>query len=311
MRGLRRSFLFTPGNNPAMLLAGPIFGADALILDLEDAVAPGQKDAARILVAEALGKIPYGGVETVVRINPLSTPYGEDDLRAMLKAGPDTILLPKAEPRALAQASAMIQEAGAKTGILGLLETALGVETAFECGGIPVVTGLFFGAEDFTADIGARRSAEGLEILYARQRVVVAAAACAIDSIDTPFTGIDLGEDFFADLEVTKKLGFTGKACISPRHVEGINRALSPSAEEINYARRVLEADAEATRRGLGAVSLDGRMVDAPIVARARATLRRSGLDPGSASEPAPGPAWGQTPERASGPTPDREGERP
>lgn len=278
MRSLRRSLLFVPGNNPAMLLAAPSFGADALILDLEDAVAINQKDAARLLICSALQRIPFGQAERVVRVNPLSTPFGEQDVEAALRAQPDTLLVPKAEPKSLRQVAAMIDRLAPETMVIALIETALGVEQAYQCGLVPHVTGLFFGAEDFTADIGTERTADSSEILYARQRIVVGAVAAHVDAIDTPFTGIDVGEDFYQDVLNTRRLGFSGKACINPRHVEGVHRILAPTEQEIRHAQRVLATDQDAKERGLGAVTLDGKMIDAPIVTRAHKTLLKAGL---------------------------------
>ncbi|HHW18609.1 MAG TPA: HpcH/HpaI aldolase/citrate lyase family protein [Firmicutes bacterium] len=278
MKSLRRSLLFVPGNNPGMILSAPVFGSDAIILDLEDSVAPNQKDAARRLVSEALKTLAFGKIERVVRVNALSTPFGEEDIKTILAAKPDTLLVPKAEPESLRRVSAMVDEMAPETGIIALLETALGVELAYQCALVPHVNGLFLGAEDFTADIGTSRSAEGIEISYARQRVVIAAAAARIDSVDTPYTGTEVTDEFLADVRLARKLGFTGKACISPRHVQAVNEVFSPTQEEIAFAQRVLEAAEEGRRRGVGAVSLDGKMIDPPIEARARQVLMRAGL---------------------------------
>lgn len=288
---MRRSLLFLPGNNPNMLINGNCLGADAVIFDLEDAVAPAEKDAARILVRNTLRYIDFRGCETVVRINAVDTAYWQADIQAILPQKPQFILLPKVgSAQDILTVDAYISEAEAAlnlesgaVGIIALIETALGVENAYSIASAsPRVKALFLGAEDLTADLQCKRTKEGREIEYARTRLVVAARAAGIDVYDTPFTDVNDDEGIETDAALAKALGFSGKASISPRHVEVINRVFSPSLEEINYAYEVMEAIRMAKEMGKGAIALHGKMIDAPIVARAQRTIAMAealGLD--------------------------------
>ncbi len=278
---MRRSLLFMPGNNAGMLLNADALGADGIILDLEDAVSPQEKDAARILVRNALHYLDYQNTEVVIRINSLDNAFWEDDLKAVLPAKPDAILVPKVNTaediHRVAEFMTEIEsesEDEKPCRIIPLLETALGIENAYQIAAAdPRVTAIFLGAEDLTADLGCQRTREGSEILYSRGRVVVAARAAEVDCYDTPFTDVDDEAGLLDDVRLAKSLGFSGKAAISPRHVLRINEIFSPSAEEIAYAQEVMDTIRVAEEQGKGAVSLHGKMIDAPIVSRARQTL--------------------------------------
>ena len=279
---MRRSLLFLPGNTPNMLINGGCLGSDAVIFDLEDAVSPGEKDAARVLVRNTMTYMDFRGCEKVVRINGIDTPYWKEDLDEVLPCRPDLILLPKTGSAAdVREADAYITQVeerlGLDSGAVGLvtlIETALGVENAFAIASAsPRVAALFLGAEDLTADLRCKRTKEGREIEYARTRLVTAARAAGVEVYDTPFTDVNDDEGAEADAALAKALGFTGKASISPRHVEGINRVFSPSQAEIDYAYEVMEAIRLAKEQGKGAVALRGKMIDAPIVERARQTI--------------------------------------
>ena len=275
-----RSMLFLPGNNPNMLINGGCLGADAVIFDLEDAVAPAEKDAARILVRNTMQYLDLGGCQRIVRINSVDTAYWQKDLQAILPQKPDMILLPKTgtPADALTADAYMTQVEQAlgldKTPLMPLIETALGVENAYAIASCcSRVKALFLGAEDLSADLQCKRTKEGREIAYARTRLVVAARAAGIEVFDTPFTDVNDDEGAARDALVAKALGFSGKASISPRHVEGINDAFSPTLEEIRYAYDVMDAIELAKAQGKGAISLRGKMIDAPIVNRARQTI--------------------------------------
>ena len=279
---MRRSLLFLPGNTPNMLINGSCLGADAVIFDLEDAVPPGEKDAARILVRNTMTYMDFRGCEKVVRINGIDTPYWREDLDEILPCRPDLILLPKTGSASdIREADAYIAQVeerlgldGGAVGLVALIETALGVENAFSIASAsPRVAALFLGAEDLTADLRCKRTKEGREIEYARTRLVTAARAAGVEVYDTPFTDVNDDEGAEADAALAKALGFTGKASISPRHVESINRVFSPSQAEIDYAYEVMEAIRLAKEQGKGAVALRGKMIDAPIVERARQTI--------------------------------------
>ncbi len=272
---MRRSMLFLPGNNPNMLINGNCLGSDAVIFDLEDAVAPDQKDAARILVRNTLKYMDFRGCERIVRINSIGTPYWREDLKALLPYKPDLILLPKTESaRDILTIDAYMTELGSETGVMALIETALGVENAFQIASSSKrLKALFLGAEDLTADLRCKRTKEGREIEYARHRLVVAARAAGVDVYDTPFTDVNDDEGIVTDASLAKALGFTGKASISPRHVEVINSVFSPTQRDVDYAYEVMEAIALAKEQGKGAISLHGKMIDAPIVTRAEQTI--------------------------------------
>ena len=288
---MRRSMLFLPGNTPNMLINAGCLGADAVIFDLEDAVAPAEKDAARILVRNTLRHSDLSGCDVIVRINSVDTDFWKSDIDLILPKKPDVILLPKSStPADVLMADAYMSEVEAKLGIengsvalMPLIETALGVENAYAiASSTQRICALFLGAEDLTADLRCKRTKEGREIEYARQRLVVAARAAGVDVYDTPFTDVNDDEGIVIDAKLAKSFGFTGKASISPRHVEVINEVFSPTLAEIDYAYEVLEAISLAKKQGKGAVSLYGKMIDAPIVARAEQTIAMAealGLD--------------------------------
>lgn len=274
--------LFLPGNTPNMLINGDTLGADTVIFDLEDAVSPDEKDAARILVRNALKYQNFSGCEVVVRINPTDTEFWKDDLDAVIPLKPDMIMPTKVSGgEMIREVSAYMGQVEERSGIekgtvkiLPLIETALGVEKAFEIASSDVrVAGLFLGGEDFTADMHCKRTKEGQEIFYARTRLVCAARACGKEAYDTPFTDVEDMEGLRKDTEFAKSLGFAGKAVISPRHVDIVNEVFSPTEAEIEYAHDVMDAIEEGKRQGKGVISLRGKMIDAPIVKRAQQVL--------------------------------------
>jgi citrate lyase subunit beta/citryl-CoA lyase len=277
---LRRSMLFMPGNNPGMLQTAQVFGSDSVILDLEDAVSLGEKDAARILIKGALEAFNYGQTEVVIRINPFSTPYAEDDIDVMARLKPHAILLPKAIPSDMKKLDEMltkIEEEGFEEGIIkihALVETTLGVETVFETIQMSKrVISVCLGGEDLAADLGVARTKDSKELFYARTKVINACKALKIDAIDTPFTDTNDEEGLLADTIFAKELGFSGKLSINPRQINTIHKVYSPTQEEISWANRVMYAKDEAEKEGLGVFSLDGKMIDLPIINRAINTL--------------------------------------
>ncbi len=279
---MRRSMLFLPGNNPNMLINGSCLGADAVIFDLEDAVSPAEKDAARILVRNTIRYMDFRGCEIIVRINSTDTPYWKQDLDAIVPQRPGLILLPKTgSARDVQEVDAYMtkleQELGLApntVGLMPLIETALGVENAFAIAtAADRVQALFLGAEDLTADLRCKRTKEGREIEYARTRLVMAARAAGVEVYDTPFTDVNDDEGIRVDAAYAKALGFSGKASISPRHVGVINEVFSPTQADIDYAYEVMDAIALAKEQGKGAIALRGKMIDAPIVTRAEQTI--------------------------------------
>ena len=279
---MRRTMLFLPGNNPNMIMNGEYLGSDSIIFDLEDAVSPDDKDSARDLVRNALTYMTFGKKERIVRINALDTPYWIEDLEAVLPLAPDVIMPTKVSGgeyiRKLdAEMTRIEQQHGLPVGkikLIPLLETALGIENAYEIAVASArMEALYLGAEDLSADLRCARTKAGTEIFYARERLVCAARAAGIEAYDTPFTDVEDLEGLEADTRLAKSMGFTGKAVISPRHVDIVNEVFSPSQAEIQHARDVFAAIEEAKRQGKGAISLNGKMIDAPIVLRARFVL--------------------------------------
>ena len=279
---MRRSMLFLPGNTPNVIQNGDVLGADAVIFDLEDAVAPDQKDAARILVRNTMTYLDFSKVETIVRINSVDTDFWKKDLETILPLKPTLIMPPKTSTaQDVLTVDAYMSELEDKLGmerntvkLIPLIETALGVENAFQIASATKrVAALFLGGEDLTADLRCKRTKEGNEINYARTRLVCAARAAGVDVYDTPFTDVNDDEGIWTDAEYAKSLGFTGKSAISPRHVSVINSVFSPSQKDIDYAYEVMEAIRLAKEQGRGVISLRGKMIDAPIVARAQQTI--------------------------------------
>jgi citrate lyase subunit beta / citryl-CoA lyase len=272
---MRRSRLYLPGNQPDLMLNAGLFSADAVILDLEDAVAPAQKDAARLLVRNALRAVDFCGTERMVRINQL--PAGLDDLPALLPHNVHTILLPKAERAAdvLAVVARAREITERPVFVMPILESALGIENAYTIASAdPAVVALAFGAEDFTRDIGAARTEGGAESFVARSRVVLAARAAGVQPIDTVYSDVANEAGLLAATREAIGLGFDGKGCIHPRQVQVIHDAFRPKPEEVANAYRIQQAQEEAARRGDGVVAIGSKMIDPPVVARALRVLR-------------------------------------
>ena len=272
-RRARRSWLFTPATRSDRFARADEAGADVLIIDLEDAVAPGDKDRAR---AAALAHLDAGrGTAPIqaLRVNGLRTRAGLDDLRLLLESrtGPDAVILPKVEtPDEPRLADAWLAEAGSRAALVALIESARGLEAAPEIArSTPRLSALMFGAADLAADLGAPAAWEPL--LYARSRVVAAAAAAGIGAIDAPYFDLKDQAGLEAELRAAVALGFAAKAAIHPGQVAAINAALTPSAAAVAEAREIL-AQNEA---GVGVVG--GRMVDEAVARRARRILAAAG----------------------------------
>ena len=273
--------MFVPGNNPGMMQDAYIYGADSIMLDLEDSVTMTEKDAARLLVYNALRSIDYGQTEMVVRINPLSTPYGRKDVEAVVKAGVHVVRMPKTETadevRELeAEILRVEEEIGAvgRTKIMAAIESALGIVNAYAIAtASPRMMGIALGAEDYCANLKTQRTPDGDELRLARETIVVAARAAGIDALDTVYSNLNDMETFRREVEHIKTLGFDGKSIINPRQIEIVNDVFRPKEKDITKARAILAAIREAEERGSGVVSLNGKMVDRPVVLRAQRTM--------------------------------------
>ncbi|AQS11255.1 citrate lyase subunit beta [Clostridium saccharobutylicum] len=281
MYKLRRTMMYIPGNNPGMIKDGHIYGADSIMFDLEDSVSLNEKDAARFLVYNALKTIDYEGVETVVRINGLDT-CGMEDLEAIVRAQPDVIRLPKTESAkdiidVENEIARIEKEAGipvGKTKMMAAVEGALGVLNAREIATASKrLMGIAIGAEDYVTDLKTTRSPEGIELLFGRSQIILAARAAGIYAFDTVYSDVNNEEGFANEVKLIKQLGFDGKSVINPRQIGPVHEIYTPSEKEINKSIRVIKAAEEAKKRGSGVVSLDGKMVDKPIIERAQRAL--------------------------------------
>jgi citrate lyase subunit beta / citryl-CoA lyase len=276
---LRRSRLYLPGNEPKFFANAGLHGPDGLILDLEDSVAPAEKDAARVLVRNALRALDFHGAERMVRIN--QGERGLADLEWIVPHGVQLVLLPKVEdPAQVRDVAARIADLRRVHGgaepihLMPIVESALGAWRAYEiAAACPEVVGLAIGLEDYTADIGAQRTLAGTESLWARAQVLNGARAAGVQPIDTVFSDVADEAGLRAAVLEAKSLGFVGKGCIHPRQIAVVHDAFAPAADEIDRAVRIVRAYEDAEARGLGVVSLGTKMIDAPVVKRALATV--------------------------------------
>ncbi|ABJ56381.1 citrate (pro-3S)-lyase subunit beta [Oenococcus oeni] len=280
---LRRTMMFVPGNNPAMLKDAGIYGADSIMFDLEDAVSLSEKDAARILVFNALTTQDYGDAELVVRVNGLDTPFFKNDVYAMVKAGVDVIRLPKTESaEMMRQLESVIEEAEKKfsievgtTHMMAAIESAKGVLNAPEIAAASDrMIGIALSAEDYTTDMKTHRYPDGAELEFARNMVLHAARAAGIAAFDTVFTNMNDTEGFISETQYIHQLGFDGKSLVNPRQIPLVNQVYAPSESEIEKAEDVINAIEEAKAKGSGVISLNGQMVDRPVVLRAQRVMK-------------------------------------
>ncbi|MDR1510887.1 MAG: CoA ester lyase [Synergistaceae bacterium] len=280
---IRRTLLYIPGNSPNMIVNAAVLGADGIVLDIEDAVSPKDKDAARILIRNALGWVDRSRLEFCVRINDVNTPYWKKDLSVVVPANPDALLIPKVEfPEELAQVDEFVtkleHESDLPDGrikLFPILETAMGIENSYIIAASrhERLDALLLGAEDLATSLGALRTDSGEEIAYGRSRMVNAARAANLMPIDTAYANIDNIDGFISDTRLSRQLGYAGRAVISPRQVSPANTIYSPSESDIRYAGEVITIMEEAKKAGKGAVSRRGKMIDGPMITRARHVL--------------------------------------
>lgn len=273
--------MFVPGNNPAMMSDAFIYGPDSIMLDLEDSVTMSEKDAARLLVHNALKTIDYGDTEMVVRINPLNTPYGRKDVEAVVSAGVHVIRMPKTETadevveleQEIARVEGRLGCLG-RTQIMAAIESTKGVLNAYSIATASQrMMGIALGAEDYCANLKAQRTPSGDELLLARETIVVAARAAGIDALDTVYSNLNDMETFRREVELIKRLGFDGKSIINPRQIQIVNEVFTPSQKDIDKARTIIAAIEEAKAKGSGVIAVNGKMVDRPVVLRAQRTI--------------------------------------
>lgn len=275
---LLRSILFTPGNNMRMIHKIPTLAMDAVILDLEDSVPMIEKDTARVFIRDTFELAGSGGAEVYVRVNGLTTGLTAHDCDFVIQRGLEGIMLPKVESKEdILESEKIIEklekERGMKRGSIVLiptLETAKGVINVYEISSASKrVVAIGFGAVDFTRDMGTSLSKEGTELFFARSQVAMAARAAGVQALDTVYIDLADKEGLIKDSQLAKQLGFKGKFLIHPNQIEPVNQIFSPSAKEVEYAKKVVNAFKEAEARGLGAASLEGRMIDIAVFRQA------------------------------------------
>lgn len=281
MERLRRTMMFVPGANAAMLRDAPLYGADSIMFDLEDAVSLKEKDAARTLVHFALKTFDYSTVETVVRINGLDA-GGDEDVKAMVLAGVDVIRLPKTETaQDILDVEAVITQVETDQGIpVGTTKMMAAIESAVGVLNAPAIAasskrliGIALGAEDYVTNMKTRRYPDGQELFFARSMILHAARAAGIAAIDTVYSNVDNTEGFEAEVKLIKQLGFDGKSVINPRQIPLVNAIYAPTEKEIQNAKEVIWGIQEAEAKGSGVISVNGKMVDKPIVERAERVI--------------------------------------
>ncbi|HHF3826216.1 TPA: citrate (pro-3S)-lyase subunit beta [Haemophilus influenzae] len=282
---LRRSMLFVPGSNAAMLSNSFIYKPDSIMFDLEDAVALKEKDSARLLVAHALQHPLYKEIETVVRVNPLDSEFGLLDLNVVVRAGVDVVRMPKTESaqdvldmdHAITEIEKACGRKAGSTKMLAAIESPLGITQANQIAfASKRLIGIALGAEDYVRNLKTERSPEGIELLFARCSILQAARAAGIQAFDTVYSNANNEEGFLKEAALIKQLGFDGKSLINPRQIELLHNLFAPTQKDVEQAKRIIEAAAEAERQGAGVVSLNGKMIDAPIIDRAKLVLERA-----------------------------------
>ena len=282
---LRRSMLFVPGSNAAMLSNSFIYKPDSIMFDLEDAVALKEKDSARLLVAHALQHPLYQEIETVVRVNPLDSEFGLLDLNAVVRAGVDVVRMPKTETAQdvvdMDNAITDIEKACGRevgsTKMLAAIESPLGITQANQIATASKrLIGIALGAEDYVRNLKTERSPEGIELLFARCSILQAARAAGIQAFDTVYSNANNEEGFLKEAALIKQLGFDGKSLINPRQIELLHNLFAPTQKDVDQAKRIIEVAEEAEKQGSGVVSLNGKMIDAPIIDRAKLVLERA-----------------------------------
>ena len=275
----RYSRLYLPGNSPSLMINAGLHKPDGIILDLEDSVSPAKKSEAQLLVRNALRQVDFYGTERMVRINQV--PKGLDDLNYIVPHNVNLILVPKCESaEQIHQVNEKIKEISKKHKIknpiwlMPIIESALGVVNAYEiASAADNVTSVAIGLEDYTADLGTKRTKEATESFYARSQVVNAARAAGVQPIDSVFSDVGDMDGLKENVKTSKSLGFEGMGCIHPRQIRIIHEFYAPENDEIEKAKKIVIAFYEAQEKGLGVVALGSKMIDAPVVKRAQKTI--------------------------------------
>nr|WP_159465876.1 citrate (pro-3S)-lyase subunit beta [Scandinavium goeteborgense] len=283
----RRSMLFVPGANAAMVSNAFIYSADSLMFDLEDSVILREKDSARRLVYHALQHPLYQDRETIVRVNALDSEYGLQDLDAVVRGGVDIVRLPKTDTAQdvidieteIARIEAECGREPGSTGLLAAIESAQGITQAVAIAhASPRLIGIALGAEDYVRNLRTERSPDGVELLFARCALLQAARSAGIQAFDTVYSDANNDAGFLHEAAHIKQLGFDGKSLINPRQIDLLHNLYAPTQKEVEHAQQVVEAAEASAHEGRGVVSLNGKMVDSPVIDRARLVLSRAAL---------------------------------
>lgn len=280
----RRALLYMPGDSWKMITKSITLGVDSICMDMEDGTAINKKAEARATIAKALQELDFGASEKLARINSIGSGWEKDDIEAVLPYHPDGIVIPKVESfEQVDWASKIIEDAELKNGwqvnsirILIGVETAKGILNLKEIAAHPRLDAIIFGGEDFAASIGAVRTKDAVELLYARQAVIVACAAYDLQAIDIVTIDYKDLDALKVESEFGAKLGFSGKQIIHPNQVQVVQEAFTPSDEAIAYAKRIVETFEASQKEGKGAYALDGKMIDMPLLKNAQKVLARA-----------------------------------
>ncbi len=280
----RRALLYMPGDDWKKIVKATTLGVDCICMDMEDGVAVNRKAEARVTIAKALRELDFGASEKLARVNSIGSGWERDDIDAVLPFRPDGIVIPKVESREQVEwGSRLIEAAELKYGwtlnsirMLVGVETALGILNLKEIAAHPRLDGIIFGGEDYAASVGARRTREAVELLYARQAVVAACAAFGLQAIDIVYIDFKDAEGLRLEAEQGAGFGFSGKQIIHPNQVEVTQEAFTPSDEALEEARRIVETFEASQKEGKGAYALDGKMIDMPLLKNAQKTLARA-----------------------------------
>ncbi|PKK96776.1 MAG: CoA ester lyase [Tenericutes bacterium HGW-Tenericutes-3] len=279
---MRRSLLFIPANSPAMLQNADIFAADGVIFDLEDAVVVSEKDAALSLLNQYLSSFKLNNLEVIIRINSLNSSFSLEELDLLINDRIDTIMLPKATYEdtmafsKLIDKVSIIKKLTKNIQIIPIIESAKAVIEVNQIASVPRVSGLLLGGEDLATDLEVERSESSIELLLSRSMVVLAAKANGIDAIDTPFTNTQDENGLLSDSNYAKRLGMNAKVSIHPNQIDIINSVFSPSQTEIDHAKKIIAVMNQKEENQKGAFSMDGQMIDKPIIERAQKLLAKA-----------------------------------
>ena len=279
---LRRTMMFLNAQKPGLIKDPYIYRPDSIMLDLEDAVAENQKDAARFSLYHALKEINYRGCERVVRINGLDTPYWEEDIHCAVAGGCDAIRIPKTESALDVQrVEAVVEECEKKYGIpegqtliMAAIESARGVMKALDiCEASERLFGIALSGGDYTKDLQTHITGTGLELMGARQNMIIAARAAGVQCFDTVYTNLDEMEGFSHDVETIHLMGFDGKSIINPRQINIVHEIFTPTQKDIIFAEKVVKEIDEKKAQGIGVFTVDGKMIDIAFYDGAKRTI--------------------------------------